>query len=36
VLGSDNEDFLINVIISTAEVMKEGLNALGIESVDKM
>jgi arginyl-tRNA synthetase len=36
VLGSDNEDFLINVIISTAEVMKEGLNVLGIESVDKM
>jgi len=36
VLDSDNEDFLINVIISTAKVMKEGLNALGIESVDKM
>ena len=36
VLGSDNEDFLINVIMSTAEVMKEGLNVLGIESVDKM
>jgi len=36
VLGSDNEDFLINVIMSTAEVMKEGLNSLGIESVDRM
>jgi len=36
VLGSSNEDFLVNVIVSTSKVMKEGLNALGIESVDKM
>ena len=36
VLGSDHQDFLINVIISTARVMKEGLNALGIDVVERM
>lgn len=36
VLGSDNEDFLLQVIISTANVIKNGLKVLGIDTVDRM
>ena len=36
VLGSENEDFLLEVVMSTAIVMKNGLNVLGIDTVDRM
>ncbi len=36
IIGSDNEDFRLALTIGTAQILKNGLKLLGIESPDKM